>query len=89
MAIEISIQHTPNPNSVKINTNQTLFEGARSTSLKAGDETEHPLALALLAIAGIDNIFGIRDFVTVSKTADAEWDTILPQVKEVFQAVYA
>ncbi|WP_410510901.1 NifU N-terminal domain-containing protein [Paenibacillus sp. BR2-3] len=89
MAIEINVQTTPNPNSIKISTNQTLFEGPRSTSLKRGDATDLPLAAALLSIEGIDNIFGIRDFVTVSKTEEAEWDTILPQVEEVFEKVYA
>ncbi|MRN52368.1 NifU N-terminal domain-containing protein [Paenibacillus monticola] len=89
MAISINIQNTPNPNSIKINTDQTIFEGPSSTSLKSGDATEHPLAIALLAIEGIDNIFGIRDFVTVSKTSDAEWDTILPQVEKAFEEVYA
>lgn len=89
MAIQINIQETPNPNSIKINTNQTLFEGPRSTSLKKGDATDHPLAVALLGIEGIDNIFGIKDFVTVSKTEDADWDTIIPLVEEAFQTVYA
>jgi len=89
LAIEINIQETPNPNSIKINTNQILFEGPRSTSLKKGDETDHPLASALLGIEGIDNIFGIKDFVTVSKTEEGDWDTILPQVEKAFQAVYA
>jgi hypothetical protein len=89
MAIEINVQDTPNPNSIKINTNQTIFEGPRSTSLKSGDETDHPLARALLGIKGIDNIFGIKDFVTISKKADAEWDMILPKVEEAFKVVYA
>lgn len=88
MAIEINVQETPNPNSVKVNTSQTIFEGPRSTSLKSGDETNHPLASALLSIEGIDNIFGIKDFVTITKTADAQWDTILPQVEEAFKVVY-
>ncbi|MBT2292105.1 NifU N-terminal domain-containing protein [Paenibacillus albidus] len=88
MAISIQVQNTPNPNSVKINTDQTIFEGPSSTSLKNGDATDHPLAAALLSIEGVDNIFGIRDFVTISKTADAEWDTILPQVEQAFVSVY-
>ncbi|MFC3746519.1 NifU N-terminal domain-containing protein [Paenibacillus sp. GCM10012306] len=88
MSIQINVQNTPNPNSVKINTNQTIFEGPSSTSLKSGDVTEHPLAQALLAIEGVDNIFGIRDFVTVSKLPDAEWDQILPQVEQAFTTVY-
>ncbi|MNW47400.1 hypothetical protein D3C74_247270 [compost metagenome] len=84
MAIQIHVQDTPNPNSVKINASETLFEGPKSTSLKVGDETEHPLAKALLSIEGVDNIFGIKDFVTVSKRPDADWDDILPQVEKVF-----
>ncbi|AJS57359.1 NifU N-terminal domain-containing protein [Paenibacillus sp. IHBB 10380] len=88
MAIEIHVQETPNPNSIKINTNQTIFEGTGSTSLKSGDSTDHPLASALLSIEGIDNIFGIRDFVTVSKDPDAQWDDILPKVEEAFKVVY-
>jgi hypothetical protein len=89
MAISINIQETPNPNSIKVNASETIFEGPRSTSLKSGDETDHPLASALLSIEGIDNIFGIKDFVTISKKANASWDTILPKVEEAFKAVYA
>jgi hypothetical protein len=89
MAIEINIQATPNPNAIKINTSERIFEGPASTSLKSGAETDHPLAHALLNIAGIDNIFGINDFVTISKKEDAEWDTILPKVEEAFKAVFA
>ena len=48
-----------------------------------------PLARALLSIEGIDNIFGINDFVTISKKADAVWDTILPNVEAAFIEVYA
>jgi hypothetical protein len=88
MAIEINIQETPNPNSIKVSTNQTIFEGPRSTSLKSGDETDHPLAKALLSIEGIDNIFGIKDFVTISKQANVSWDAILPKVEEAFKVVY-
>lgn len=86
MAIQINVQNTPNPNSIKISTNETLFEA--STSLKSGDATDHPLASALLSIEGVDNIFGIRDFVTVSKEPDADWDAILTQVEEAFNVVY-
>jgi hypothetical protein len=89
MAIEINVQETPNPNAIKINTSERIFEGPASTSLKSGAETDHPLAHALLSIEGIDNIFGINNFVTISKKEDAEWDTILPKVEEAFKVIYA
>lgn len=89
IAVQINIQHTPNPNSVRIGADSVLFEGSKSTSVKAGESTEHALAAALVAIEGVDNIFGMRDFVTVSKLPDADWDSIIPQVEEAFQRVYA
>ncbi|MWV47280.1 scaffolding protein [Paenibacillus sp. HJL G12] len=89
MTVQYNVQATPNPNSVKINTNTVLFEGPKSTSLKSGESTDHPLASALLRIEGVDNIFGIKDFVTISKTPDADWDDILSQVEAAFNEIYA
>jgi len=89
IAVQIHIQQTPNPNSVRIGADSVLFEGPKSTSVKAGEATDHALAAALVAIDGVDNIFGMRDFVTVSKLPDASWDDIIPQVEEAFNQVYA
>lgn len=89
MAVNITIQETPNPNAIKVNTSERVFEGPASTSLKSGDHTEHPLARALLDIEGIDNIFVINNFVTISKHEAADWEAIIPQVEEAFKTVYA
>lgn len=86
MPLEIKVESTPNPNAIKFTATQPLFEG--STSLKKGDITDHPLASALLSIEGVDNIFGINDFVTVNKTLDANWDELIPQVQQAFDEVY-
>lgn len=88
MSIEIIVEGTPNPNAVRISANQILFEGPKSTSLKSGAETDHPLARALVSIDGIDNIFGINDFVTITKEPDADWDAILSKVEEAFTGIY-
>jgi hypothetical protein len=87
MAIKFDVQATPNPNAVKINTDQRIFEGPRSTSLKSGETTDHPLAQALVNIEGVDNIFGINDFVTISKRAEVDWDEIMPKVEEAFKTL--
>ncbi|WP_337190062.1 MULTISPECIES: NifU N-terminal domain-containing protein [Saccharibacillus] len=88
ITVQIHVQQTPNPNSVRVGADSVLFEGPKSTSVKAGEPSEHPLAAALVEIDGVDNIFGMRDFVTVSKLPDASWDDILPQVEEAFRRVY-
>ncbi|TLS37852.1 NifU N-terminal domain-containing protein [Pseudalkalibacillus caeni] len=88
MAIEVRYDHTPNPNAVKFTANQVVFEGTGSYSFKQGEDANHPLAAALLDIEGVDNVFGYQDFVTVNKKADADWDTLIPNVKEAFQKIY-
>ncbi|WP_438502691.1 NifU N-terminal domain-containing protein [Alteribacter natronophilus] len=88
VAVEVRAEPTPNPNAMKLTANQVLFEGNGSASFKKGDEPDHALAKELLAIEGVDNIFGFQDFVTVNKEPDAEWDAILSQVEEAFGKVY-
>ncbi len=88
MSIEVNVEATPNPNAVRISANQVLFEGPKSTSLKSGADTDHPLAQALLSIDGVDNIFGINDFVTITKKPDADWDAILVKVEEAFTHIF-
>lgn len=88
MAIQIRGEATPNPNAMKFTANQVLFEGSGSASFKKTDDVDHPLAKELLALEGVDNIFGFQDFVTVNKEPGAEWDDLLPKVEETFEKVY-
>ncbi|QKS71786.1 NifU N-terminal domain-containing protein [Paenalkalicoccus suaedae] len=88
MAIDVRADVTPNPNAMKFTANKVLFEGSGSASFKQGDEPELPLAKELLALEGVDNIFGFQDFVTVNKLPEADWDTLLPKVHETFEKIY-
>ncbi|QQK74638.1 NifU N-terminal domain-containing protein [Salicibibacter cibarius] len=81
--MNVQAEPTPNPNAMKFTADQTIFES--STSLKKGEETDHPTAKKLLVIEGVDNIFGINDFVTVNKTEDANWDDLLPEIEKAFE----
>lgn len=84
MAKTFRVDQTPNPNALKITVNETIFEGTKSYSYKKGENPDHELAAALLAIEGVDNVFGYQDFVTVNKAFDADWDSILPKIEEIF-----
>ncbi|WP_349410221.1 NifU N-terminal domain-containing protein [Pseudalkalibacillus sp. SCS-8] len=86
MAVEFSIDPTPNPNALKFSANQPLFEGR--LSYRQGDNPDDAVASALLKIDGVESIFGFQDFITINKTMDGDWDTIVPQVQEVFQNAY-
>ncbi|NJP38428.1 NifU N-terminal domain-containing protein [Alkalicoccus luteus] len=88
MPVNVRADVTPNPNAMKFTTDQVLFEGSGSASFKKSDDTDHPLAKELLALDGVDNIFGFQDFVTVNKEPDAEWDALVPKVQEAIEKVY-
>ncbi|GGH88436.1 hypothetical protein JOD43_000724 [Pullulanibacillus pueri] len=82
MGIHVRTDRTPNPNAMKFTAPQKLFDGR--LIVKKGEQVENPLAAQLLAIDGVDNLFGYDDFITVNKTLDADWDVLLPRIEDVF-----
>lgn len=83
MAMQLRVDHTPNPNAIKITADKNLFEGSSSHSFKKSDNPDHPVAAELLKLEGVDNVFGYQDFITINKMPEAEWDSLLPEVKEI------
>ncbi len=84
MGLNVKVDATPNPNAMKFTANTQLFE--ERLIAKVGDSVDHQLAAELLAVDGVDNIFGYDDFVTVNKTFDASWDELLPKLQAVFES---
>ena len=41
---------------------------------------------ALAALDDVESVFGVNDFITVSKTASADWATLMPKVVEAIQS---
>jgi len=76
---------TPNPNAIKFTTNKLIFEGDASISVMPGDTSEHDILNDLMAVEGVDNVFGYQNFITVNKHFDVEWDELTPKVLEVFK----
>lgn len=42
----------------------------------------HPFASAVFQTEGVASIFGVNDFVTVTRNPGADWDTIIAAVEE-------
>jgi hypothetical protein len=61
---------TPNPNAMKFSLDVPV----------PADLEASPFGQALLGIPGVVSVFGVADFVTVTRSADADWDTIVPAV---------
>lgn len=71
--MSVQISQTPNPNALKFTVGRDV--GGPNTFV-AGQDTDDPVAVALLAIPGVASVFMTADFVTLSKTPDGSWDTI-------------
>ena len=78
----VEVQRTPNPNACKFILPQIQFE--RSQNFPGAESPdEYPLAASLLALEGVYNVFWARDFVTVNKRSEVDWEPLTEQVKGV------
>jgi Scaffold protein Nfu/NifU N terminal len=68
---------TPNPNATKFVLDTTLPEMFNVTSPA---EAATPFAVAVMALPGVISVFGVNDFVTVTKSPDASWADITDAV---------
>lgn len=75
---------TPNPEAIKFTTNRLIFEGDDSIPVMPGETSEYDILNDLMALDGVDNVFGYQNFITVSKHADVEWDELTKQVIDIF-----
>jgi Fe-S cluster biogenesis protein NfuA len=76
-AVYVSLEFTPNPNTLKYSVNRKLLEKGAANFTKIEDATARsPLALKLLNVAGISGVMIGKDFVTITKTEDGDWDHV-------------
>ena len=72
---------TPNPNALRFSLDTPLGATLSASSPDDPDAAGSPFLTALLAIDGVASVFATADFVTVTRTAGAEWDSIVPAVQ--------
>ena len=80
--VSIYTEMTPNPETMKFVANKLLYPGK---SIDFPDETTagpSPLAKELFAFPFIRSVFIASNFVTLSKTADTQWEDVIPTVRE-------
>ncbi|MBI1364479.1 MAG: NifU family protein [Alphaproteobacteria bacterium] len=78
----IQTEDTPNPQSMKFNPGEpVLGEGAPGLDFPNAAAAERaPLARALFEIEGVEGVFLGADFVTVTKSGNADWAHVKPSV---------
>jgi Scaffold protein Nfu/NifU N terminal len=50
-------------------------------NVASADEADTPFVQAVFAAPGVVNLFGVNDFVTVTRAPGASWDPIIAAVE--------
>ena len=82
----IQTVETPNPNFLKfVPTGKSIIkEGTHEfTSIK--QSISSPLALKLFCVEGITRVFYAKDYISIGKRDDAQWDELKPSLLELIQ----
>jgi len=78
--VDVRPEPTPNPNAMKFSVGQTICETGSFTFSVDDTDIGHPVARAVLQVDGVKTVFGVNDFVTVTKDPSVEWDGLTPHL---------
>ena len=77
---------TPNPNAWKFTLDRKVLDGGSLSFNSKTEAQDHGLGRALFALAGIQSIFAVNDFVTVTQDGSRSWDELADQVIQAIQS---
>ena len=85
--LTIQISQTPNPHALKLTLNRTV---ATQGETYRGDPAAvaSPWGKALLSVPGIVGVYGINNFISISKTAQVDWPTLMPAIDAALRRVF-
>lgn len=70
---------TPNPDAMKFTLDVTLPEMLNASS--ADDAPDSAFVREVLAVDGVASVFGVNDFVTITRESGADWEPIVEAVR--------
>lgn len=85
--LDITVQATPNPNAAKFMLNRVV--AAQGTTYREAAASAPVWAARILGITGVTQVFALKTFITVNKTAEGDWNIITPQVAQVLEQAFA
>lgn len=80
--VSIYTEMTPNPETMKFVANKLLYPGKSIDFPDADSAKPSPLATQLFGFPFIKAVFIASNFVTLTKTADAEWMDVTPSIRQ-------
>lgn len=78
--VEIRLEFTPNPNTLKFVVNRQLLERGAANFPTSSTADRAPLARKLFGVPGVESVMIGTNFVTITKANDGEWDTVAEKV---------
>ncbi len=85
--LTLTVQGTPNPNAVKFTLNRTVAVQGRS--YRDAATADVTWVQELLRIGGIQQVFVLNNFVSVTKSSDAGWDHLGPQAEQILRRAFS
>ena len=85
--LRLTCQGTPNPNAAKFTLNRTV--AAEGKTYRDGSSAEAEWAKALFRIVGITQVFTLNNFISITKTPEADWSVVGPQVERVLKQAFS
>jgi Fe-S cluster biogenesis protein NfuA len=73
---------TPNPETMKFVANKLLYPGKSIDFQDIESAKPSPLALELFSFPFVKSVFIASNFVTLTKTAEADWEDIKPSMRQ-------
>lgn len=84
--VDISLEFTPNPNTLKYVVDRILLERGAANFPTKEAAGRSPLAKKLFEVLGVSGVMIGRNFVTVTKGAEGDWEGLNRGVNETLQA---
>lgn len=82
----LSIETTPNPNSMKLNLDETLAKGVAITYTHEIRGDCPAYIEKILAIPGVSSVFRVEDFMALQRKPNAGWEHILFQARAILES---
>jgi len=79
--ISIYTEMTPNPETMKFVANKLLYPGKSIDFPDAETAKPSPLAVELFGFPFIKAVFIASNFITLTKTADTDWEDVIPSIR--------
>ena len=82
ITVSIYTEMTPNPETMKFVANKLLYPGKSVDFQDIEKAKPSPLALELFSFPFVKGVFIASNFVTLTKTAETDWDDVKPSIRQ-------